>query len=1125
MRSPGLLASTLAVLAIATIARAQAPVAKPTPPPAPSSAKPAQKPTPPPPPVLEGVVRGPGRTPVEKALVSAVPVVPAIGMRYFERLKPVWTHTDAAGRFRLELRAHERQTVRVEAKGLAAVTRKDVVPGAALAFDLRTGGAIEGTVRDGDSGEPAAGLRVTASQQRTTPAADVPDAGRVVTRTDANGRFKLQGLADAPHLVSASGRGRSAHLRRPVRPGSRADLVVFPSGSVSGTVLGVDGKPVPGATVGRSADGFESVDDRGAFELNGLRPGRYDIVARAPGFAPAVAAEVAIDERSEARVDLVLRPGAHVVGRLVDANERPVTGRVDVGELDGRPTPPLLKGPLAATAGADGRFAIDAVPIGTHALGVDAPGFARERVDVAVGAGVGQVDVGDVRLDAGIAIRGRVRSKAGEPLADASVRTIEIRQGQGREHIEERTQADGTFVLAGLEPGAHRLFAEAAGFAIVEQTAEAGGEPVEFVLSPAGTISGRVVDGRQRPVDSFHVSGETAEGGRRLRMPFANETESEDGRFTIANVSAGTYVLTVSAPDHGPAVVSGVTVAEGATLDVGTVQLPAGVVVRGTVVDPSGAAVAGATVTAIGDPRRGPSFPVEASSDLAGAFELKGVAPGTAFVGATHRGYADAEPVPVEVDLARATADLRITLAHGGRIEGSVRGRDGVGRTGLVVWARPTGGRGPRVSVKLSATTTADGSFELEHVPAGNVHVTIGTTAGAPGAGRSRTVEVQDGQTTRLDVVDREILLSGRATRAGNPLAGLRIDASGAHGVTIVRHSAVPPLPTTGPQPMTATTRDDGSFQMLVDEPGTYGLRASWPDGRALPVRTVDVPDADAHAVELAFDGGAIAGLVVDRTTDAPVPFAEITAWAKRQERGIANGQARADGRFQLDVDPGEYMVRANARTGGYAPSDAQEVTVGAGSLAEVRLTMPKGRSITGRVTSATGAPASGLQVQAMWSGDVGSGFGSARTLPDGTFEIESLEPGRYTLFAEGLDGTFAILSDVSPGIPAALALRPGARLAVTVLLPTGAPAPDAYPMVARVDGIHAGGRVGGPSRGTDAQGRTHMMVPAGHLIISARKGTPNGPHQSGTAEVSVAPGETASIEIRMSEGTTPPQH
>jgi hypothetical protein len=1130
MRVRGTVLSAVAVLSVAGALHSQAPPPKPLAPRAP-----AAKPTPPPPPVLEGVVRGPDRKPIEKALVAAAPVAPPIGNRFFERPTPVSTRTDAAGRFRLVLRKKEPQTVRVEAPGLAAATRKDVAPGTPLAFDLTTGGTIGGTVRDGDTGQPAANLRVVASQTGSFAVPDVPDSGRVVTRTDANGRFKLQGLASGLYWVSASGRGRGSAGRGSVRPGSRLDLVVFPSGSISGTVLGADGRPIPGATVNPAARPWgwgtvEPVDDRGAFELNGLNPGVYDVVARAPGLAPAIAAEVTVDRRTDARVDLVVRPGARVVGRLVDANERPAAGKVAVGDLDGRPVPRVLVEPLATEAAADGRFAIEGVPVGEHALGVTAPGLARQRVDVAVREGERQVDVGDVRLEVGIAIRGRVRSKAGQPIADAVVRATVMRMGS--DNTEARSEADGTFVLAGLEQGVYRVSAEAVGFGQEDKTAETGGEPVELVLSPAGTITGRVVDEREQPVESLRVSARTNERtGMGFRMPRMEETTSEDGRFTLSNVSAGDYVVSVSAAELAVTNVPGVKVAEGQTVDVGTVKLTAGGVVRGTVVDQTGAGISGASVAVAPLPQNwmtsGP--PVEVSSDAAGAFELKGVAPGSADIGASHPNYASADPVSVQVDATKPTTDVRLVLTLGGRIEGSIRKRDGTGRAGLMVNANPMARFRPTPSGFLSATTLPDGSFALEHVPAGRTNVSIMARTGGPmSGGTMRTVDVRDGETTTLDIVDREILLSGRVTRSGAPGAGLRLDAMSSKGRMFFGgvQQGAPPAAPTGPQKMTATTRDDGSFEMLVDEPGSYGLNATTVDGRVrLPSRSVEVPDTDAHTVELSYDGVAVTGVVVDKETEAPVPFAALSARPKEKDKasGYTGGMTGPDGRFQLEVEPGEYTLVASARDGGYGSAETA-VQVGEGGLAEVKLALPKGLAISGKVTDTTGRPAAGVNIRALQPGSVGSGNGYAQTLPDGTFEMKGLKEGAYTVVADGDDGSFAMRQNVSPGTQVPLALRPGARLTVTVTLPSGAPASDVYPVVIRVDGVHVGG-AGRPLGATDAQGRTDMMAPAGELLVWAfKEAAAGGPKLAGGKQVALAPGESAAIAIQLSEGAEPPK-
>jgi hypothetical protein len=1126
MRVRGTLLSTVAFLAVAMAAASQAPA----PPAKPAPRAPAAKPTPPPPPVLEGVVRGPDRKPIEKALVAALPSGPALGGR-MDRPNAVSTLTDANGRFRLTLPTREPHTVRAEAKGLAAATRRDVVAGTPLTFDLRTGGTIEGTVRDGDTGQPVAGLRVTAGQSGSFPVDGHPNAGRVTATTDANGRFQLQGLAGGRHLVSASGRGRGAASRSGVALGSRIDLLVFPSGSVFGTVLGPNGQPVPGATVSLNARPFgwslsEEVDAKGAFEVNGVSAGLFDVVARAPGMAPAVTAEVGIDRRSEVRLDLRLGPGARVVGRLLDANERPVGGRVSIGDLSGQAVPRVIADALKAEAGADGRFAIEAVPPGEHALGAVASGHAAERVEVAVRDGERVVEVGDVRLSVGHAIRGRVRAKAGPPIADAVVRATAGRSMMMGGGIEARSEADGSFVLAGVEPTVSSVTVEAPGFALQEKTAEPGGEPLEFVLDPAGTIQGVVVDERSRPVESFRVAARTGRSEvMRFRMPVATEVVTDDGRFTLSNVAPGTYVVTVTAPELASANVADVKVAEGQVVDVGTVKLTAGGLVRGTVVDATGAGVGGASVSIIPPPQSFATagMPTPATSESSGAFELRGVAEGAVDVSATHPNYASAEPVTVQVDARKPVTDVRLVLSLGGRIEGSVRKRDGSGRAGLMVSSNAIGPTRTPFGAGASATTGGDGSFVLEHVPAGRVNLMVFSRLGGPmSAGSRRTVEVRDGETTTVDIVDREILVSGRVTRSGAPGSGLRLDASSASGTIFMSGFAqgAPAARDAGPQRMTASTREDGSFEMLVDEPGTYHLNVSSTDGKVrLPMRTIEVPDAEAHAVEISYEGASVTGVVIDQETEAPVAHAGVGASGKGGARVHAGGMTGADGRFQLELEPGEYRLSASARQGGYGSAET-DITVGPGGLADLRLALPKGLAIAGRVTDAAGRPQGGINVRATaTAGPAGMG-GFAQSLADGSFEMTGLKEGSYTLTAEGEHGTFAIRPGVASGSRnVALALQPGGRLSVTVTGPDGAGVAEAWPSVTRVNGLFVG-YLSRPIGPTDAQGRTEVLVPAGDLVLWASK-EPLG----GGATASVAPGQTVAVTVRMTPGGKPPEN
>jgi hypothetical protein len=1118
MRFRGILLSAVAVLSVTTAVRSQAPPPKPQAPRAP-----AAKPTPAPPPVLEGIVRGPDRKPIEQALVLAIAGRSARGAFSVNEPAPASTRTDAAGRFRLPLRTREPHTVRVESPGLAAATRRDVVAGTPLAFDLTAGGVIQGTVRDGDTGAPVAGIRVVGTQNDAIAAPATPDAGRVVTRTDANGRFELAGLANGRFALSAGGRGRGVARRQSVRVGSRLDLVLFPSGSIVGTVLGDDGRPVPGAVVSAAAGmwgagGTEPVDARGAYEIHGLAPASYDVIAHAPGLAPTVVAGVTIERRTDAPVDLVLRPGARVVGRLVDGDDRAVAGQVALGELDGRSVPRALVAPFTVEAGADGRFAIDGVPVGAHVLGVNAPALARQRVDVRVRAAERQVDVGDVRLEVGTAIRGRVRSKARQPIADAAVRTYLEKTGDS---VEARSEPDGKFVLPGLEPGTYRVVAEAAGYGTEERTSETNGDPLELVLSPAGVITGRAVDDHGQPLEAFTVVADTGgDFGADRRTADLSESSSDDGSFRLSNVPAGRYALVVSAPQRLSATVPDVAVAEGQVVDVGTVKLAAGGVVRGTAVDPSGGPVSGASIYASMRPQAGraPGWPGEVTTDAAGDFELKGLTPGRVEIGAYHPNHAPADRVAVDVDLAKPVTDVRLVLPRGGRIEGAVRNRDGSGRAGLLVSASPSqpGRIVMTPSAFLSTTTAADGTFALDHVLSGQATVTA-MEPGDRNARSTRTVEVRESATTTVEIVEREILLSGRVTRSGGPAGGLRLEAVSAQpGGAIIRMGA--PADATGLQRLSAVTREDGSFEMTLGAPGRYSIGATVVEGSLrLASRGIDVPDADTYAVELAYDGVRVTGSVVDGATNVAVPNAMVQARSREAGTG-SYAQTGLDGCFQMELEPAEYSFTAIHRSGGYRPAETTAV-VGTSGLSDVRLAMPKGLTISGIVRQPNGQPAYGVSVQAIPAADDRfAGDGNATSRADGAFEIGGLLEGVYTVIAQRIDGAFAQQQGVRTGERVSLALRAGGRLAVIVREKTGAPVPNASAIVSQVDGTPAGGM--SPSETTDAQGRAEFFAPAGALTVYAVK---NGQSErNGSTSVTLAPGGTATATIELSDGSTP---
>jgi protocatechuate 3,4-dioxygenase beta subunit len=1133
------------VLALTAVpASPQAPEARPPAPAAPAAttaAAPKPRPTPTPAPVIEGTVKGPDNRPVDKALVLAHVDRGAFPFAFGFNLSgsPVTARTDAAGSFRLTMKGRGPYTVRVEADGLAAKTLDKVEPGARLTITLVKGGAIEGVVREGNTGSPVPRVVVEAREERrTVSAAWEADSGVVRAQTDDQGRFRLAGVAAGLHTVSARARGYDTARRNSVRTGGRLDLYLFPGSGVVGTVRDAQGQPVAKAIV--RADGSAlpmrfsgggtpvATDAEGRFELTGLRPGRYRLVVRATDFAVATVDGITVEEGADAEMDVVLHRGAPLTGRLLGPNEKPAAGRVSVHEPEG-PAPIGLEDMLSAEAGEDGRFRVERVAPGSWVVAVIAPGFAVQRLSADVGTAGTPVDLGDVVLETGLTIRGRVRDRAGSPIADALINGMFRRPGFGGGNMPSaRSEADGTFVLAGLSPGTYRLQVRAQGYGDSAKSAEPGGEPVDFVLDAAGAVTGLVMDEAGRPVDSFRVMARPVVEETGLRFPPKQDLFADpEGRFTLDNVAPGTYVLQVSAPERADGVVSGVKVASAATVDVGRVRLGAGGTVRGIVVDGGGTPIAGATVAARSASQSfGPPPGGDSVSDAAGAFEVRGVPSGIVQVTGTHPNYAEGRVAGVEVDPAKGPAEVRLVLSQGGRVEGSVRRRDGTGVPDVTVqvMAMQAGG-GMRFPGDEVRTTNTDGTFAVDHLPAGRANITLLVGGGGQyQAGPSKEVDVRDGETSIADFVSREILVSGRVTRGGAPAAGLRVSVRGERMFGVFLSFNAPPVAATptAPQRGTALTREDGSYELLVDEPGKYTANASTSDGRVTyPGKQVDVPDADSFVLDLAFAGLPVTGVVIDRDTEEPIADAQLFATPASSERRDAPGgsaTSAADGRFSMELDPGEYRLNSGAE--GYA-RETTDLTVGSGGSAELRITLSRGGALSGRLVDGSGRPVGGMYISArsVEGGEMPRHGGSGSSLPDGSFQILTLPPGTYTLVAQTATGTFAIRTGLSPGQKdVTMTLRPGGQVQLLVRGPDGAPVEGAFARVTRFEGITTTIGLGPP---TSAQGTADLMAPAGQLELRVTKEK----LESRTA-ISVPQGGIVPVEVTLEEkkaqGPTP---
>jgi protocatechuate 3,4-dioxygenase beta subunit len=1113
-----------ALIALVASAQTQSPPAPVTPPKPPATAPARKTPKAVPPLVtsLDVTVTDPAGKPVEGAFVMAVPSQGAY--RPFGAVAPEKvrsTLTGREGKAKLEPLAPGPWNVTVHAKGFVAQPLRRVASGP-LVVRLEKGGVITGVVRDGDGNRPVPGARVAVDGGLTLPSAWSQEATRNEATTDAAGRFRLEGIGRAPVTLAARAPGFGRAERKDVRAGARIELFLFSGASLAGVVRNDGGRPVEGAVVRAEGDQSwgapppERTDARGEFFMAGVQPGEYTVVAREGGRAPGIAT-VVVEPEGEATTSLTVSDGGCATGRIVGAGGRPLAGRVRVEVFDERGLPTFAGDLLAADAKADGTFALGPLPLGSLGVAVSAPRHAPRRVEVEILARGRTADLGDVALEAGLSIRGRVRDREGSGIAGATVDAT-LRESGAPSEREAVSEEDGKFLVGGLGAGRYDVSAAASGYATAYATATAGGEALDLRLEPGGQIAGRVVDADGAPVEAAQVSAEDASEPRGPGRFFGGRADEGDGRFVLRDVAAGTYSLAVRAGTRGEASMSGVRVAAGRTTDVGPITLGRGGIVQGVVVDAEGNGIPGATVNAERDAnrRRGQ---VETQTSSTGLFELQGVPVGPAYVTARHPAYASRPPVATTVDPDKEPVPVRIVLARGGRLEGRALFRDGRAFAGgrVSVYAIEARGAGMRWE---TAAIAPDGSFVMDHVSPGRTMAALmAFTPASPmvtgGGGNiltsvaSREVEVREGETATVDLSVHDVVVAGHVSRGGQPEPGVLVSVMSVQGASVMTWvgptaaRAVAP----GPPPLAATTRDDGGYELLVFTPGRAHVEMQG-SGQSHPGREVEIPDVDRFELDLEIGGATVSGIVVDRDGGSPVPEASVGLTTKEGDGRGGSSETGPDGRFTIAAEPGEYQLGARARDRRPA---SQALSVGPSGVADLRIEMDRGLEIRGRLLDATGRPAPGFLVLVTAADAEGSGH--ANSGPDGSFGIGGLAPKAYALVGGSELAGFAFRPGVTAGgEPLALTLRPAGRIAVRVVDPAG-PVRDAYPRVETIDGVRVRmpGRVSGP---TDSSGLYELASPAGvvEVVVNTETG-------SGRGSVTVRAGETAPLSVVLQPG------
>ncbi len=451
--------------------------------------------------------------------------------------------SDDAGRFRFERLTPGRYTMLATLRGQSSSPVEAVLQGSQsrddLVLELSGGTVVRGLVK----GLPEAqrgGVRI---------AANGPEQYFASARTAADGGFELTGAPAGPISLTArtgdfasSSRSATAQVVVPEGQAEVSAEIVFETGYRIDGRFTRAGVPVPEARVmavvrGAGLAASDNTDANGAFTLEGLAPGTYEVRAATFGQGTDTSARKTVELQGDLTLDLEAP-----LGRL--------TGSVREAET-GRPVSQALvelqagEGAFeAASTDSAGRFDLADVEPGSHALSVRKSGYETATRSVQVSEGGSDVTV-ELRRGEGIGLQVR-DGVYGTPLRQVFVRVLDP-AGTNLFTGGVALDGEGRGEVPGLPAGSYEVRVDAGGYAPALLRGVAVPTPALGVsLTPGGTLE--VASGPEtlgRPGSRARLLGPDG-------LPYFVNIFSSEGWLPLGqpvrrfeNVAPGSYVLAV----------------------------------------------------------------------------------------------------------------------------------------------------------------------------------------------------------------------------------------------------------------------------------------------------------------------------------------------------------------------------------------------------------------------------------------------------------------------------------------------------------------------------------------------------------------------------------------------------